>query len=269
MNDAEAQKPSFPSGIKEDAGEGGQRKGGDGETFQAPLPPKHLMIFFVMSTVTLLMTGAWVTFQPQPVSLDSSKNRPILHDSSPLSKGWNPFKPAHDARVYYGTTRDDDKRMMYKRDYVLPCDNGILVLNIGPAAKDAKHDFEIYDDSYLWDNNNGLCPLYPHWKAYQVSYTPLWNPTDPTYYSIRFCHASDVHRISSLIHHHDESLKPVDDGIAVKGGDYMICGKGQFWDPHWYDDLRSKIYSWKKEDVVTDADLDVAIKQAVQELKTE
>ena len=208
----------------------------------APLPPRHIMLFFIVSTVILFFTCLVVLLEPAPMVLGSSSSLSVPTVTSSNNevaapgddcflmkfwKKWSPFDGKSDARVYYGTTQDDHHRMMYKRDYVLPCNYGLLVLNVGPAPTDQHYDFDIYDDAYLWSNNNNMCVLYPHWKAYQQGYQPMWNPTDPTYYSYNHVNKHEMHKISTLIHHRD-GTKDIDAGIKAKGGDYVIFGRGPF-----------------------------------------
>ena len=56
-----------------------------------------------------------------------------------------------------------------------------------------------------------------------------------------------VSRISTKINAHVEA-KPIDDAIRSRGGDYVIMAHGHFWDPRYYDNLKSMVHGWTKDD---------------------
>ena len=153
--------------------------------------------------------------------------------------------------VYYSTFRDHHKhRRVYKREFTIPCNYGVLVFNIGPASKDQSFDFELYDTAYLWSNNYYMCWVYPYYSAFQMrTHQPFWKDgIDPKHQTYRNVNSDKLNHISTHININHNNTKPMDKFYAKKGGDYMIMGKGKFWDPHYWDDLRTKIHSWKKEE---------------------
>ena len=103
----------------------------------------------------------------------------------------------------------------------------------------------VYDNASLYSDNNHLCLLYPHYIGYQIGPEPFWMPSDPSQITVPLGR-DKVSRISTKINHHVES-KPIDDSIRSRGGDYVIMAHGRFWNPRYYDNLKSMVHGWTKD----------------------
>lgn len=222
---------------------------------------------FAAGAAILLAGCARAVFRPAPMALNARASAAAA--APPPSGGDLGFdfdldldfgssspwlRKNEDARVHYSPVIDKGV-VAYKREFTVPCDDGVLVFNVGPAPVDASYEFEVYDDAYLWSNNGGLCFLYPHYQAYQIWSKPFWNESDPKYYAFKHVKRTQMHRISTKVNV-QEDAKQVDSGIKAKGGDYVVFGGGKFWTPHYWDALRNTVHSWKKG-----TDVDEALEQ--------
>lgn len=160
-----------------------------------------------------------------------------------------PFHPVHTGSVVYSSMMDVDGTTTYRRDIHAPCDNGMLLFNVGPSKDELPYPFDLYDDAYLYSNNGGLCILYPTYTGYQTStYGPFWTPgKDPT--AVKFQNLLPgfkfMKRISSRI------LVPPDGAPEHskeinhnKAGDYIIMAKHDFYSIDYYKRLKEFVNSW-------------------------
>jgi len=107
-----------------------------------------------------------------------------------------------------------------------------------------QHSFDLYDDAYVYSNNQGLCLLYPSYRGYQTGDDPFWIPDqDPTLQTIPLGHS--LNRISHKINPQSIPTKSISkDAVAAHGGDYAIMAKGDFYDPKYYQELRALVNGW-------------------------
>jgi hypothetical protein len=163
-----------------------------------------------------------------------------------------PLHPKHTGTVQYSSVMDAAGTVTYRRDIHAPCDNGMLVFNVGPSMDDLPYHYDLYGDAYLWSDNGGLCILYPTYDGYQLSnYGPFWRPGyDPT--TVRFdnliADPKHMHRISSRI------LKPAKGANnhaqqinRNRAGDYIIMGKHNFYGIRFYQKLKEYVNGWGPE----------------------
>ena len=160
-----------------------------------------------------------------------------------------PIHPHHTGVAQYSSTMDATGTIIYRRDIKTPCDNGLLVFNVGPSADDLPYHYEVYADAYIWSDNGGLCILYPDYTAFQVSqYGPFWRKgIDPT--TVTFTNLIDdfhaMHRISSRMLAPDGGApKHTQEINHEKGGDYVMMFKGDFYDVEYYQRLKAFVNSW-------------------------
>ena len=135
-----------------------------------------------------------------------------------------------------------DGSVEYRRDINAPCEFGMLLFSVGPAKDSLPYTYELYNDAYLYSDNNGLCMLYPSYNGYQTSKKPLWNPTDPLQVVLKPLDRGVMHWISSRVFDPYHSKKQWD---RTKVGDYAIVAKHNFYDPGFYKGLKAEINSWK------------------------
>lgn len=163
-----------------------------------------------------------------------------------------PIHPVHDGAVMYSSMMEADGTVTYRRDIHAPCDNGMLLFNVGPSKDELPYPYDLYGDAYLWSNNGGLCILYPTYTGYQTStYGPFWRPgIDPT--TVKFTNLiarfQSMHRISSRIlaprdgaDQHSKEINP------KKAGDYIIMAKGDFYTIDYYKGLKAFVNSWGQD----------------------
>jgi len=160
-----------------------------------------------------------------------------------------PLHPKHTGTVQYSSVMDAHGTVTYRRDFHAPCDNGMLVFNVGPSMDDLPYHYDLYGDAYLWSDNGGLCILYPTYDGYQLSnYGPFWRPGfDPT--TVRFdnliADPNYMHRISSRIlepakgaNNHSQQIN------RNRAGDYIIMGKHNFYGIRFYQKLKEYVNGW-------------------------
>jgi len=153
-----------------------------------------------------------------------------------------PIHPHHTAWVTYSSRMDPDAHVEYRRDINAPCEYGMLIFSVGPAKDDLPYTYELYNDAYLYSDNNGLCLFYPSYTGYQTSNVPLWNPSDPLQVAFKQLNTNTMHWISSRVWDPHHSKKQWD---RTKVGDYAIIAKHNFYDPHFYEGLKAAINAWK------------------------
>jgi hypothetical protein len=212
------------------------------------------LLFFVLALVAACGVVAHISACSKPLTttttttpLGLTTSPIILVDpslSSPPSSSSVSKRPHHGSVAYSQAGTKDG--WIYKRTFAVPCDYGVLVFNIGPAPMKEPYEFEVYDDAYLWSDNNHLCLLYPHWWGYQMGPEPFWMPKDATHVNNIPLGTKQVTRISTKVNE-QHNAQPVDKDIQKKGGDYVVMAKGQFWSPNYYDGLKAYVHSWKKD----------------------
>lgn len=160
-----------------------------------------------------------------------------------------PIHPHHTGVAHYSSTMDADGTIIYRRDIRTPCNNGLLVFNVGPSKDEMPYHWEVYADAYIWSDNGGLCILYPEYTAFQLSqYGPFWRKgIDPT--TVTFTNLIDdfhvMHRISSRMLGPPEGAPEHTKQINhEKGGDYVMMFKGDFYDVGYYQRLKAFVNSW-------------------------
>ncbi|KAL3937747.1 MAG: hypothetical protein SGBAC_007208 [Bacillariaceae sp.] len=153
-----------------------------------------------------------------------------------------PFHPHHSASVTYSSQMGPDGHVEYRRDINAPCEFGMLLFSVGPAKDDLPYTYELYNDAYLYSDNNGLCMFYPSYNGYQTSSVPLQSPSDPLQVILKPLDKSIMHWISSRVFDPHRSNKKWD---RTKVGDYAIIAKHNFYNPGYYKGLKAEINAWK------------------------
>ncbi|EEC50642.1 predicted protein [Phaeodactylum tricornutum CCAP 1055/1] len=250
MNNISADKHllevSYIHGGEEEEGDGGGG-GGGGELLKAEerkttglyVPLRHALV--CVTTILLggmLMVGA----------LRSLANVPTLqlHSStSAVKKHIPPIKPLHHGHILYLTTSTDDEGRIYRREFTAPCGYGILVFNVGPAAEYEPFTYDVYEDAYVYSNNQGLCFIQPSYKGVQTGDAPFWEPTDPTEMNVPL--GDEPIKISTRV-----VIEPGSKAMDPRlGGDFIIISKGNFYNPEYYKQLKAYVHSWENEDITT------------------
>ena len=181
-----------------------------------------------------------ISFSSAPAHADDS----TLMELAPLDKmpEIKPLHPHHHGTVLYSTTRTKEGHVEYARQFTAPCGFGILVFNIGPAADYAPYNYDIRDDAYVYSDNQGLCFFYPSYKGIQKGPAPFWEPQDPTKFDVKLGH--ELVKISSRV-----IIPPkTKDFDPVRGGDFLIMAKHNFYTPAYYQTLQAMIHHWDAED---------------------
>jgi hypothetical protein len=157
----------------------------------------------------------------------------------PSNTQWHvkPVRPHHHGEVVFSTEIDDEGNFVFKRTFTVPCGDGILVFSVGPAATYEPYAYELYDDAYVYSNNQGLCVLYPSYKAIQTSDEILWTPEDPNQQTLEL---GDLpNKITARV-----TKKPDTKDDTQRGGDFVVMRSGNFYTPVYYKHLKSSINSW-------------------------
>jgi hypothetical protein len=152
------------------------------------------------------------------------------------------MKPHHTGHVEYITEISPDlNHYVYKRIFNVPCGYGLLVFNVGPAAEYEPYPYELYEDAYVYSNNEGLCLLYPSYTGIQSSTEPFWSFEDAMEMTVPL--GDTPTRISSriVIVPHSKSFNRT---TTYHGGDYVIMRDGNFYNPNYYKNLKQAINSW-------------------------
>ena len=127
--------------------------------------------------------------------------------------------------------------------------HGILAFSIGAAHEYLPYDFDLYDDEYVYSDNDGMCPLLPSYKGTESRKSrPYWNPSDPTQIIVDF---GTLTKISTAVPKIPKS-KPLSDAATSHCGDYVLMMKGDFYSADFYQQLKHRINSWKAGETIED-----------------
>ena len=150
--------------------------------------------------------------------------------------------------VMYQATLQPDQQIEYTREFTAPCDFGILVFNIGPAAEYLPYKYDLYQDAYVFSNNKKMCWAYPSYRGIQRGPFPWWIQGDPTSFDVPT--GKTPTKISSRV------FRPIGSKNVTtpKGGDFLIMAHGKFYTPAFYKNLKATINSWRDEDEVDEID---------------
>jgi hypothetical protein len=178
-----------------------------------------------------LTTTAVATTESFASSMSSSSS------SSSLQWHVKPVKPHHHGNLVCSAETDAEGNFVYKRTFTVPCGDGLLVFSVGPAASYEPYAYDLYDDAYVYSNNQGLCVFYPSYKGIQTSDAIMWTADDPTSMIIDL---GDLpNKISTRV-----IKKPDTKEETKKGGDFAIMRSGNFYNPVYYKHLKNNINSW-------------------------
>jgi hypothetical protein len=156
---------------------------------------------------------------------------------------------AYHGHVFYQATLKPNNQIEYAREFTAPCDHGILVFNIGPAADYLPYQYDVYQDAYVFSNNKKLCWAYPTYRGIQKGPFPWWVQGDPTSFDVStgLTPIRISHRVVRPAHSKNFT--------AHKGGDYLIMAHHKFYTPAFYENLKHTVNSG------TDEDLDMGFEQ--------
>jgi len=158
----------------------------------------------------------------------------------------------HHGHVMYQAILRPNQQIDYTREFTAPCDYGILVFNIGPAANYLPYKYDIYQDAYVFSNNKKMCWAYPTYRGIQTGPFPWWIQGDPTSFDV------PTGRIPTKIS--NRIVRPMGSKniTATKGGDFLIIARGKFYTPAFYKNLKATINSWtdNHDDSVADLEKD-------------
>ena len=165
--------------------------------------------------------------------------------SSCCSKNHQPVLSGHHTHhghVFYQATLKPNNQIEYAREFTAPCDHGILVFNVGPAADYLPYMYDIYQDAYVFSNNKKMCWAYPTYRGIQKGPFPWWVQGDPTSFDVLtgLTPTKISHRIVRPIGARNIS--------AHKGGDYLIMAHHKFYTPTFYENLKNTVNSWTDDD---------------------
>jgi hypothetical protein len=155
--------------------------------------------------------------------------------------------PNH-GHVFYQATLKPNNQIEYAREFTAPCDYGILVFNVGPAAQYLPYEYDIYQDAYVFSNNKKMCWAYPTYRGIQKGPFPWWAQGDPT--NIEVLTGLNPTRISHRV------VRPAGakNFTARKGGDYLVMAHHKFYTPLFYEHLKRTVNSWEDDDGDNDSD---------------
>lgn len=203
--------------------------------------PKHL---FCVGTIFALIGFSGLCCGSTSAGLELIEGPIVDTSGSSLQKKIKPFKPLHHARFVYYTSSDETGKLSYRREFTAPCNYGILVFNIGPAAEQEPYSYEVYQDAYVFSDNKGLCFIYPSYKGVQTGDFPFWKMTDATEGNVGL--GDDPNRISTRVVI-EPKTKEMD---ATQGGDYLIVRQGNFFSPGYNSAIRRFVHSLNETDNV-------------------
>lgn len=168
----------------------------------------------------------------------------LLRVNHPSVLSWHikPIHPHHHGDVIFLTEKLDAHSYRYKREFTVPCGDGILVFNIGPAVENQPYAYDIYQDNYAYSDNSGLCVLYPSYKGEQTAEFPLWGENDPTEQSISL--GDTPNKISTRV---VTPPKAKQFDATKRGGDFCIMRNGNFYSPSYYKQLKHEINMWPQD----------------------
>lgn len=167
--------------------------------------------------------------------------------------------------VSYQATLKPNNQIDYTREFTAPCDYGILVFNVGPAASYMPFKYDVYQDAYVFSNNDKLCWFYPTYRGIQKGPFPWWVQGDPTNFDVPT--GLTMTKISHRI------VRPAgsQNFDATKGGDYLIMAHHNFFTPAFYENLKDEINSWTDDDSddITNIDLEALFHRSSMEKEEE
>ena len=148
----------------------------------------------------------------------------------------------HHGHVFYQATLKPNNQIEYAREFTAPCDHGILVFNVGPAAEYLPYMYDIYQDAYVFSNNKKMCWAYPTYRGIQKGPFSWWVQGDPTSFDVLtgLTPTKISHRIVRPIGARNIS--------AHKGGDFLIMAHHKFYTPTFYENLKHTVNSWTDDD---------------------
>lgn len=211
----------------------------------------------------LLSSSPEVVVVPESLSLETLSYTTSTEENTNGSLQWHikPIKPYHHGKIVYTVeARDDDAivdatqpaaavdaqiALSYKRTFTVPCAFGVLVFNVGPAANYQPFAYDMYEDAYVFSNNDSLCVLYPSYQGIQTSDEILWGDTDPTEVVV------DLGDLPSKISTRIVRKEDTKTGESKRGGDFVIMRSGNFYNPVYYKHLKAAINSWPDDDVLS------------------
>jgi hypothetical protein len=201
------------------------------------LPRKSILVL----AVTLCYCLGYLYAVWTPVSLPGSAGIGSWRDS--FRDHVKPIKPLHHCTIWYSATKTKDQSIEYERHFKIPCGYGLLVYNVGPAQDYQPFKYDIYEDGYVYDDNNGLCFFYPSYQAFQKGDAPFWEPQDATNFAVKL--GLDPQKISSrvVVPAKAKKINP------VKGGDFAVIAHGNFYTPYFYQTLKATVNSWSFDDL--------------------
>eukprot|EP00980_Cylindrotheca_fusiformis_P000637 scaffold158_cov105-Cylindrotheca_fusiformis.AAC.10 len=173
---------------------------------------------------------------------DNDEAEQVAASSSSLNGPIPPFHPHHTAFVTYSSHMSSKGSVEYRRYIRVPCNYGMLVFSVGLAKDNLPYRYEVYNDAYLFSDNNSLCILNPWYAGYQVSNEPFWNPTDPMSLEVKNLNKNTMHWISSRLVNPYSSKRKYD---RQKTGDYIVVAKHNFYDAHYYQALKAAVNQWQ------------------------
>lgn len=174
---------------------------------------------------------------------ESANHEQIYRESHPPRINNMIRHPHHEGYVdYYMEISPDMRQLIYVRQFNVPCGYGLLVFNVGPAANYAPYVLDIYDDAYVYSDNDGLCFFYPSYTGIQKGDEPFWSINDDD--------EKQVVPLGSIAHISSRivilpNTKPYDNSKhRYLAGDYAIISRGNFYTPAYYQQLRIQINNW-------------------------
>eukprot|EP00977_Amphora_coffeiformis_P008514 scaffold1924_cov218-Amphora_coffeaeformis.AAC.6 len=162
-------------------------------------------------------------------------------------------KKLHHGEVLYTIVEDPDVGRYYKREFLVPCGYGLLVFNVGPADTAMPYAFDVFDDGYVYSDNGGLCWLYPSYRAHQNDTEPFWMPSDATEFRVPL--GNTMQKISTRInpHEHTKDDERKSQAMKLRGGDYLIMAKHDFYTPRYYRQVKAIVNGWKAKNYSRDS----------------
>lgn len=235
QHDEELQKPLVTANTSQD----------DGQQSSSKIPSSWARRRVLVVLAIVLSSGVFVAH--------------CCSAAKALQKSHHHSKHGH---VNYQATLQPNNQIEYAREFTAPCDYGILVFNVGPAANYLPFQYDIYQDAYVFSNNKKLCWAYPTYRGIQKGPFPWWIQGDPTSFDV------PTGKAASLISH--RVVRPVDSKniTAHKGGDYLIMAHHKFYTPLFYENLKRKINSWTDDGAEADFG-DLFASNAVEKIDSE
>ena len=185
-------------------------------------------------------------YEIQSLLVESTESTAISSSVIGLIPPIPPIHPHHSGFIEYSSHMKPDESVDYRREITAPCNYGMLLFNVGPAKEELPYTYDVYQDAYLFSNNENLCILYPTYKGYQVADFPFWEPEDPRTITVKPLGSHQLHRISSrIVKPSSKSTKKINPNRA---GDYIIIGKHNFYTVHFFQQLKATVQQWADAD---------------------